>query len=179
MMEQNTAAENLIRIVPITEVHDLTSFSCSEEELNDFLETDALTDHNNLYSITRLVYYKDTLVGFFTLIADNISVKSISPSDYANYHYSKLPAVKIACLAVDKRYERQGIGRLIITEIFSIVYQVSQNIGCRVITVDAKEHALGFYKKFAFMEVASKKHQENIPMYLDFLTLMKKGLNPK
>ena len=179
-MEQNPPAKPgasgpLIRIEPITGQHDLSCFSCSEQELNDFLTTDALTDHTSLYSITRLVHYNGTLAGFFTLIADNISVTSIPSENYVDYHYQKLPAVKIARLAVDKKFERQGIGRRIITEIFRIVYEVSQQIGCRVITVDAKENALGFYKKFAFMEVESKKHQDYIPMYLDFRTLMVKG----
>ncbi|HJJ38983.1 MAG TPA: GNAT family N-acetyltransferase [Methanocorpusculum sp.] len=165
-----------IRILPIDKSINLTSFTCTEPELNDFLKTDALNDHENLYSITRIICYDKTIIGFFTLIADNISVKTIPENEYSDYHYNKLPAVKIARLAVDKNYEHKGIGTLIITEILSVVNLISDNVGCRIITVDAKENALGFYRKFTFREVISKKNQEYIPMYLDFLNLKKKAM---
>ena len=165
-----------IHIQSINKTINLTSFTCSEPELNDFLKTDALNDHENLYSITRLICYENNIIGFFTLIADNISVKTIPENEYSDYHYNKLPAVKIARLAVDKNYEHKGIGTLIITEILSVVNLISDNIGCRIITVDAKENALGFYKKFTFREVLSKKNQDYIPMYLDFLNLKKKAV---
>lgn len=161
-----------IKIIPLDTKADLSYFSCSEQKLNEFLIENALEDHNNLYSVTRLVYYKDILVGFFTLIADNISVKEIEAKDYENYKYKKLPAVKIARLATDKDYERKGIGRLMITEIFSIIYDITYNIGCRILTVDAKSEALGFYQKFAFRVVNSKHNSEYIPMYIDLKKLI-------
>jgi predicted GNAT family N-acyltransferase len=175
-MEKNRINSNEVDIIPLTVGIDYSSFCCSENKLNEFLIEDALEDHNNLYSITRLVKYNNEIVGFFSLITDNISIDQVDKSASTGYAYNKLPAVKIARLATSKQYEKRDVGKIMITEIFRIVYQVTQNVGCRVITVDAKTGALGFYRKFAFKEVMSKKSEETIPMYLDFKTLLGRNI---
>lgn len=175
-MEKSRINSNEVAIIPLTVGIDYSSFCCSENKLNEFLIEDALEDHNNLYSITRLVEYNNEIVGFFSLITDNISIDQVDKSASTGYAYHKLPAVKIARLATSKQYEKRDVGKIMITEIFRIVYQVTQNVGCRVITVDAKTGALGFYKKFAFKEVMSKKSEETIPMYLDFKTLLERNI---
>lgn len=83
-----------------------------------------------------------------------------------------MPAIKIARLATDKNYERKGVARLMLKQIFHIVDQISDDAGCRIITVDAKKEAIGFYRKYAFIEVKSKRNADYIPMYLDFKRLM-------
>ncbi|MBN2287645.1 MAG: hypothetical protein JXI43_14455, partial [Tissierellales bacterium] len=44
-------------------------------------------------------------------------------------------------------------------------------IGCRIITVDAKPDAVGFYVKFAFHEAVSDskklKGRDSVPLYID------------
>jgi len=46
--------------------------------------------------------------------------------------------------------------------------KVSDYSGCRIITVDSKQEAQGFYEKFGFKVVGPRKHQEIVPMYLDW-----------
>ena len=167
------SADNL-EIRAITPADDLSHFSCSEKQLNAFFVEDALQDHLNLYSITQVVKYEGEIAGFFTLIADNITLKSLPGAAYSGYHYDKLPAVKIARLATDEQYERRGIGQTMLMVIFSIIHHVSQYIGCRVVTVDAKSDAVGFYKKFGFREVTSKRHDDYVPLYID-IKLMNDG----
>ena len=150
---------------------DISSFSCSEPLLNEFLHDDALDDIDNLYSVTHIATYHNEVVGFFTLITDNISVDMIDKPNYTSYQHHKLPAVKIARLATDRRYERRGIGRLMLLQIFRLVNFISSLAGCRIITVDAKKDALGFYHKFSFREVNSKKERKYVPMYLDYKML--------
>ncbi|HJJ27994.1 MAG TPA: GNAT family N-acetyltransferase [Methanocorpusculum sp.] len=142
--------------------------------LNAFLNEDAADDARNLYSVTHLAKYHGEIVGFFTLITDNINVDRIESSEYADYQYRKLPAVKIARLATARKYERKGVGKMMIFQIFRIVNMISHFAGCRIITVDAKEDALGFYQKYAFKEVKSKKNLTYVPMYLDFKYLREK-----
>lgn len=175
MKNKNSLTPDDVEIIPLTNTEDISQFSCSEKQLNAFLREDALNDQANLYSITRIVKYNEKVVGFFTLIADNINIASLDKNQiediYADYHYAKLPAVKIARLATDEHYERLGIGRIMLIQIFHLVDQISFIAGCRVITVDAKRDAVDFYKKFAFHEVSSKRDAPYIPMYLDFKIL--------
>jgi hypothetical protein len=97
--------------------HDLSGFCSAEPELDEFLKEDALVNQNNLISVTRLVFWKGNLVGFFTLINDSIEVRTVEACDREeDYHFRKYPALKIARLATHSDYERFGIGRSMLEE---------------------------------------------------------------
>ena len=100
-----------LRITSLREEDDLASFCSTSDELNDFLKSDALKAQNDLISRTYLCSWKGTLTGFVTLTTDTIGYNLIEQSDGIDgYVYRKYPAIKIARLAVDKRYKRRGIG---------------------------------------------------------------------
>ena len=128
-----------LTVQPLHSGMDLTHFCCSEEELDAYLREDALRDHEYLYSITKVVEYDGRIVGYFTLVTDTINPKQVEESVSIKYQYTKLPAVKIARLATDQMYQRSGIGALMMTWVFRIVLNMIGDIGCRVLTVDAKK----------------------------------------
>ncbi len=147
--------------------HDLSGFHSAEPELDEFLKDDALENQRNLISVTRLVYWKGNLVGFFTLINDSIEVRTVEECDRdTSYQYRKYPALKIARLATYSDWERYGIGRSMLRKIFTISITLSHYVGCRIITVDSKHSAIEFYKKFAFKQ-AIRIPGETVPLYLD------------
>jgi len=88
-----------------------------------------------------------------------------------NFRYSTYSALKIARFATHTDFERQGIGRNMLLKIFAIWIRLSKYIGCRIITVDSKPEATGFYKKFDFHEAIIDKRKlkdkSNIPLYID------------
>lgn len=169
-MEKPLPSDLTISIV--TPEMDLSLFSCSESELNEFLYENAFIDTQNYYSVTRVVLYKNSIVGYFTLIADSVSIDGLDDAAHPGYNYSKLPAVKIARLATDERFVRCGIGRYMMQEIITIAFLLTQYIGCKVITVDVKPDALPYYESFAFQKVKSKNRHETIPLYLDIKSLI-------
>ncbi|WP_048127910.1 GNAT family N-acetyltransferase [Methanosarcina sp. WH1] len=146
--------------------HNLSSFSCLSQELNDFLKNDALNDQKNMISRTSLCFWKDELVGFFTLIADTIEAKAVIDG-IEHYEYRKYPGVKIARLAVDTRFKRRGIGTYLLLAAIGKTLSVCENIGCRYILVDSKKNSIGFYQKNEFKLVEKYKNREFIPMYLN------------
>ncbi|MDP3396876.1 MAG: hypothetical protein Q8S57_09480 [Methanoregula sp.] len=147
--------------------HDVSGFYSSEPELNEFLKEDALVNQNNLISVTRLVFFKGDLVGYFTLINDSIEVRAVEECDREeSYHFRKYPALKIARLATHNDFERFGVGRSMLRKIFTISITLSHYVGCRIITVDSKYSAVNFYKKFAFKQ-AIRTPLETVPLYLD------------
>jgi len=84
-----------------------------------------------------------------------------------SYPYHKFPCVRIARLAVDKRFERRGIGRFLLSVAIGKAVSVSNEIGCRYITVDSKPESLGFYEKHNFKIVNKYRHSTYPKMYLD------------
>nr|WP_255350456.1 GNAT family N-acetyltransferase [Methanosarcina sp. WH1] len=134
--------------------------------MNDFLKNDALNDQKNMISRTSLCFWKDELVGFFTLIADTIEAKAVIDG-IEHYEYRKYPGVKIARLAVDTRFKRRGIGTYLLLAAIGKTLSVCENIGCRYILVDSKKNSIGFYQKNEFKLVEKYKNREFIPMYLN------------
>jgi len=154
--------------------HDLSRFHSSEPELDEFLKEDALENQHNLISVTRLVFWKGALVGYFTLINDSIEVRAVEECDREErYHFRKYPALKIARLATHCDCERFGVGRSMLRKIFTISITLSHYIGCRIIMVDSKYSAVDFYKKFAFKQ-AIRTPGETVPLYLDLKSALQR-----
>ncbi len=153
-------------IVPLNEHHSLLSFNCLNSELNDFLKNDALDDQNNLITRTSLCFWNDELAGFVALVADTIEAKAVIDG-IERYKYSKYPAIKIARLAVDSRFERKGIGTYLVKIVMGQALSICNNIGCRYILVDSKEESTGFYGKYGFKIAEKNKKKDFTPMYLN------------
>lgn len=156
----NANLDNELIILPLDEADDLSSFDCNSEELNDFLKTNALLDQNNLVNRTRLCFCNDSLA------ADTIETKNVIDG-IESYPYRKYPAVKIARLAVDSRFERCGIGTFLMKIILAQVVSICDNIGCRYLLVDSKLESIGFYEKFEFKVAEKNKKTDFVPMYLN------------
>ena len=136
---------------------DLSSFSCTDPDLNEFLKQDALPGQNERVSATRLVKYEDSIAGFFTLVNDSITVNAVQQADGVPlYSHNKYPAIKIARSATHQDLEDRGIGINMLLKIYGVVYNLSKHSGCRMITVDSKENqrAVNFYAHKGFQRAS-------------------------
>lgn len=157
---------NELFVLPPNENHNLSFFKCESPELNDFLKNDALIDQQNLVNRTNLCFWRDELTGFFSLVADTIETKNVADG-IESYQYRKYPAIKIARLAVDSKYEKRGIGTYLVKVIMGQVISICDNIGCRYLLVDSKIESKGFYERFGFKIAERNKKKDFNPMYLN------------
>jgi hypothetical protein len=154
---------------PLDAYDDLSSFHSTKQELDDFLNEDALNNQTNRLSATFLACWNDELVGYFTLINDSIVAEAVHESDREpSWEYRKYPAVKIARMARHRDFDGHGIVTLMLLRIFIIVLHVSQFTGCRIITVDSKPGAVEWYRKKGFTLAQVKPRDDTIPLYMDF-----------
>lgn len=168
-----------LHIVSLTKRHELNSFNCKSDDLNDFLKTDSLKDQEVMVTKTYLCYWKEKIVGFFSILADTIEVVAIDNSDSVkDYPYSKYPAIKIARLAVDREFERRDIGTFLILAAIGAAMSVSDIIGCRYLTVDSKTNSIDFYKKLHFKIVEKYKKTDTQKMYIDMYPIVA-AMRPK
>ena len=110
-----------------------------KSRIEHFLKSEALEDQDNALSVTRVVYDGGgTVVGFFTLCADSISRKKINHdhSGVPGFHYPCYPAIKLARMATDRRYEGRGVGKLMLNYSLSLARILSKTVGCRFLTLD-------------------------------------------
>lgn len=152
---------------------NLTSFFCNNSELNEFLKDDALRYQDYLISRTSLCFWKNELVGYFTLTTATIQVKDvINKDDYKN-KYRYFPAMKIARLAVDSRFEKRGIGKHMLFAAIGKVWSIRESVACRYILVDSKIDSIGFYEKNGFRKIENQNKKDFIPLYFDLKAVIK------
>ncbi len=162
-------------IIPLEESHILSLFSSSNEDLNDFLCNDARKSQEDLISRTYLCLWHSRLAGFFTLVTDTIEVKLVEQEDgIDDYSYQKYPAIKIARMAVDEKLSGVGIGRYLLLAAVGKVHHLSQEVGCRYITVDSKRDAVGFYEKNGFKILKKYENRNFPPMYLNMYPIIQR-----
>lgn len=164
-----------LQIIPLIKRYELASFNSTNAELNDFLKNDALKDQENMASRTYLCCWKKIIAGYITLVADTLEVEAVDKSDKINgYLYRKYPAIKIARLAVDRTFEKRGIGRFMLLAAIGKAIAVSNEIGCRYITVDSKPESTGFYEKHGFKMVEKYRHSDFPKMYLNMSPIIER-----
>ncbi len=130
-----------LQIVPLTKRHDLSSFSCNNAELDDFLKNDALNAQEDIVSKTHLCIWHNSIVGYITLTTDTLEVYAVEERDgVEGYPHRKYPCIRIARLAVDRRFERKGFGTFLLLVATGIAMDISDKVGCRYITVDSKHN---------------------------------------
>lgn len=169
-----------VQLRKLGEDDTICQFDCGDEDLNDFIITDA-----PLYFKVRLAtsyVLEDTengnVIGYFSLAHDRISLTDF-PSNSAYNRFRKqffaqgkmfksYPALKICRLATDKKYRGEGIGAMIVNMIIAS-YRRDNKAGCRFITVDAYADALPFYYKQGFSPLS--KGDENADTRLLYFDL--------
>jgi len=154
----------------------LETFSCYEKELADFLVEDAYSNQAAGISVTYLIIEKKgrNLVGYVSVLTDAINLEGELKAFFGSkdIHYKSLPALKIGRVAVDDRFQGRGAGTYIINFIINLAHLISENAGCRFITVDSKRNhdpgkdPVHFYRKRGF-GILKERKKGTIPMYLD------------
>jgi len=161
-----------LRFLPLSRDSDVSGFSCGHADLDEFLLEDSFEYQQERLSVTRLAYLDTDLVGFFTLVTDCIDANQVDPKDgKKGYPYRKYPAIKIARLGTDTRYQHRGIGFEMLGEILAFTIRLSAYVGCRIITVDSKQESIGFYERFGFKR-ATRKTSDPVHMYMDYHQLL-------
>lgn len=149
-------------------------FDCGNPDLNGFLlETDPRQHNATMHAKEMLsetyvaVDISDNILAYFSLLNDKID-KNYTDKRVWNRlsraipnakRRSSQPALKIGRFAVSKNYQKSGLGKELI-RIIQIWFFKERRAGCRFITVDALECAVGFYKKCNFNEISQTEKNE-------------------
>lgn len=107
---------------------------------------------------TTLIFCKGELVAYYTIYNDVLRKEYLkihkSFSKLSEYKVSSVPSITIGRLAVDKKWQSKGIGRILIQRISMYALDQSRQLGIRLLIVQAKKNAIPFYEKLGFDYVA-------------------------
>jgi GNAT superfamily N-acetyltransferase len=136
--------------------HNRDDFNCGNEALNQFLKQTARQHIQKGISRTFVLIdteKPDIIISFFTLTLCEVRVEKLPPK-FAKKYPSKVAGVKLARLAVDKAYQRQGIGEIMMIEAMRRAVVVAENAGGIGLFVDAKDEAAkSYYNRYGFVSL--------------------------
>lgn len=149
----------------INEKHILDNFDCGESPLNKYLLEEALKDTLEGLSKTYVMVDGLYVIGFYTIIYSTAKSEKLGKYIIGRiYKYPDVPTMKLGRLAVDKRYQSQGIGEFLLISAFLHTQKAHKIAGLTAIVVDSKEKSTSFYEKYRFMQVPNKPFQFFLPI---------------
>ncbi|MBN9147135.1 MAG: GNAT family N-acetyltransferase [Nitrobacter sp.] len=146
---------NLLRIDPLSGIHDRSGFDSRVEPLDRYLKAHSgHDDRTRLASCFVLSQGEQKAIGFYTLEATWISLVDLPlPIAKKIPSYPVAPAVLMARFAVDNKMRGCGLGRFMLMDAFSRVLSSQKNIYALIVEAN-DEAAVSFYKAHCFLRLA-------------------------
>jgi GNAT superfamily N-acetyltransferase len=134
---------------PITKKHDRESFDCGEEAQNEFLCRYARKSHELGGAKTFLAIQgggAKTILGFYSLSPASVDYARTPEIIRRGLARHEVPGFRLARLAVDRSWQRQGIGGQLLLAAGRRCLLAAAEVGGVVLVIDAKnESVAGWY----------------------------------
>lgn len=151
---------------PLTEVlnpkHKKKEFSCGKQILDNYLHRQANQDVKRKLSACFVIEEtKSGLIqGYYTL-ANNSLPLSLIPANLQKKlpkSYSSIPTTLLGRLAIDCRFQGEGLGRLLLIDALYKSYEISKTVGSFAVVVDPiDKDAENFYEKYGFIKLPDSR----------------------
>tara|TARA_R110000868_G_scaffold140949_1_gene356995 strand:- start:57 stop:560 length:504 start_codon:yes stop_codon:yes gene_type:complete len=143
---------------PLNSTHKKSEFSCGKEILDTYIQKQANQDVKRKLSACFVINETETnlIKSYYTL--SNNSVPSEFIPDQIRKKlpkaYQSIPTTLLGRLAIDDRFQGQGIGKLILIDALKRSYEISKTIGSFAVVVDPiDQDAENFYNKYGFLKL--------------------------
>ena len=151
--------------------HDRSAFSSGAASLDRYLREQASQDVRRLIAscFVAVAAGTDAIAGYYTLAATSVRADDL-PGDVVRRlpRYRHLPATLVGRLAVDRRFQRQGLGSALLAD--AALRVLNGDLKAFALIVEAKdENALGFYRRQGFQPFAGHP----LTLFLPLATLKK------
>jgi ribosomal protein S18 acetylase RimI-like enzyme len=143
--------------------HDRKAFDCGVKVLNLYLQQ--LANQDQKRGLTRVYVLADgaQIVGYYSISAHSVPTDEL-PEQAAVGCYADAPFLLLGRLAVDKCFQGQGFGNVLIFHAFKITAETAERVGILGMVVDAKDEKIAvFYERFGFRRLARTKNRLVLP----------------
>lgn len=161
-----------ILIRPLKRTDNRTSFRSGHTDLDLFFHRYAgQNQFRHHIGVTHIALQEQTICGYVTIAAGSMEFDQLPESSTLPHHYP-LPILRLGRMAVDLRYQSQGIGKLLLQQVCSLALHQKETSGCIGIFVDAKPEVISFYQKYGFQLIGEiiegelRGHPTPTPMFL-------------
>jgi GNAT superfamily N-acetyltransferase len=137
--------------------HNRDNFDCSKELLTQYLKTQASQDVKRKLSVCFVLCKNKTdIQGYYTLSNSSIPISSFPEQIQKKFpkSYSAIPTTLLGRLAIDRKYQGQGLGKVLLIDALKKCYELSEEIGSFAVVVDPlDDEAIAFYEKYNFIQL--------------------------
>lgn len=151
---------------PLSSRHNRADFSCGIEELERYLRERAGQDWRRFLAAVFVLQDLETerLAGYYTLAATSIQLTDL-PSELTRKlpKYPLIPATLLGRLAVDERYQGQGLGTFLLLD--ALRRSLNSEVASMAVVVEAKnDRARAFYEYHQFIPFPQQQQRLYLPM---------------
>jgi len=145
----DTRAE--VRVLLLRTDDDRTGFQSGDIELDRFFRRYAgQNQFRHHIGTTYVAVLGGAIAGFATVSMAELATEKLTRKLRRRLPAYPLPALRLARLAVDQRWQGLGTGRLLLRSVLELALEMRDRVGCTGVLVDAKANAVGFYGSLGF-----------------------------
>jgi ribosomal protein S18 acetylase RimI-like enzyme len=137
---------------PVTHQHNVSTFSCGKQTLDNWLNLRAIKNETDGNSRTFISIERETgiVAGYYCLSSHSITREEM-PGSIRRNAPDPIPVILIGRLAVDSRFMGRGLGYSLLRDALTKALEAANLVGSRALVVDAlDDEAVSFYQKFGF-----------------------------
>jgi GNAT superfamily N-acetyltransferase len=136
----------------LTSAHDCAAFDCGVAELDDWLKRRALQNEASRASRTFVVVSNGRVVGYYALATGAVAHAAATGRVRRNMP-EPIPVMVLGRLAVDREYQRAGLGVALLKDALLRTLHVAEVVGIRAVLLHAVSgDAKRFYLYHGFAE---------------------------
>ena len=158
---------NLV-ITPLNASHDKAGFYCNVEMLDRYLHKQAGQDIKRRISRVFIASLPDNptaVMGYYSLSTLSIELTQLPDNLARKLPRHPIPAALVGRLAVSKKDQGCGIGKMLLVDAIKRTLSVSSHIGIYAMVVDAiNDSAIGFYEQFGFARLRDDSSRLFLPL---------------
>jgi GNAT superfamily N-acetyltransferase len=144
------------RIEKLARHQAVDAFDCGQDALNRYLCRFALPNQQANAAQTYLGLADDEVAGFYTLAVGEVALEAAAPRLKQGLARHPVPVMLLARLAVDRRFQGQGVGAGLLKDAIVRTLRAADIAGIRALVVHAKDDsARAFYERFDFVSSPS------------------------
>jgi GNAT superfamily N-acetyltransferase len=131
--------------------HTIDIFDCGQEALNQWLRKHALQNQGAGAAQSYVGLVDGVVIGYYSLAVGQIEYIDAPERLRKGLARHPVPIMLLARLAVEKNWQKKGVGRALLRDAVLRTMQVADIAGIRALAVHAKdEQAQRYYEQFDF-----------------------------
>lgn len=136
---------------PLTHEHNCDEFDCGSDPLNQYLRRFAWVDQRAGAARTYVAIQAGRVAAYYTLAYGSVEHRLACQRVRKGLAQHPIPVMVLARLAVDRTYQKQGLGKGLLKDALLRTMQAAEIAGLRAVLVHAKdEDARRFHERFGF-----------------------------